>query len=334
MMRRFTSGPKPSARVAAYMSCKPAPVVTKRKLGTQTISASYDPSVSGLPGPVGEVVEVAGGATAWVKYGTGVTQWQAFPGSGSGGASGGGIEDGGVTAPLSGAGSVADPLVIAAATTSVPGSMSAADKVLLNDVTVGNWFALRKAEMVTAIPQLTEFGYQKTGPIYTGGALSPSTADGIDGHVEGGGVTFTGGSVMSFGASLFQLPKTGKWAVVFRVKLAAAASGKTAGIGLINAGSTHDIEFMTAFAVDTTHYALEVFTGSAVDVAGTVVVDGAFHNMMLTGDATNVKAYVDNVLAASSTASALTDEPMQAFLLNTTIGHAVVTQYAWGYVKP
>jgi hypothetical protein len=47
---------------------------------TQIISASYDPRVSGLPGNVGEIIQVAGGATAWVKSGTGVTDWDPFPG--------------------------------------------------------------------------------------------------------------------------------------------------------------------------------------------------------------------------------------------------------------
>jgi len=48
-------------------------------MAAQVISASYNPSVSGLPGTVGDVVAVAGGASSWVKFGTGVTDWQAFP---------------------------------------------------------------------------------------------------------------------------------------------------------------------------------------------------------------------------------------------------------------
>lgn len=45
----------------------------------QTISASYDPSVSGLPGNVGEIVLVAGGASAWEKFGAAVTDWRPYP---------------------------------------------------------------------------------------------------------------------------------------------------------------------------------------------------------------------------------------------------------------
>jgi hypothetical protein len=54
----------------------------------QIISANYDPSVSGLPGNVGDTAGVAGGASAWVKFGTAVTDWRAFPGEEGGGGGG------------------------------------------------------------------------------------------------------------------------------------------------------------------------------------------------------------------------------------------------------
>lgn len=73
-----------AALAGACKSPPPAPPAgTKRFAAAQTISANYDPSASGLPGSVGDVVAVAGGATAWVKYGSGVTEWRAFPGTAS-----------------------------------------------------------------------------------------------------------------------------------------------------------------------------------------------------------------------------------------------------------
>lgn len=94
------------------------PAGSSHKRG-QVISASYNPSVSGLPGNVGDIVTVAGGSTAWVKSGTGITAWTAFPGSGSAA---------NVTAPITGDGSIGSPLGISAATSTAAGSMSATDK--------------------------------------------------------------------------------------------------------------------------------------------------------------------------------------------------------------
>lgn len=42
------------------------------------IPATYDPSVSGYAGTVGDILQVAGGGSAWVKFGTGVTDWRKF----------------------------------------------------------------------------------------------------------------------------------------------------------------------------------------------------------------------------------------------------------------
>lgn len=317
------------AAVAAG-ACKPTPPPpgSTRKMASQVISASYDPSVSGLPGPVGEVVEVAGGATAWVKYGTGVTQWQAFPGSGSGG----GIADGGVSAPLSGAGSVANPLAIAAATTSAAGSLSAADKVLLNGLTAGNWYGLRKAEMLAAVPQLTEFKYVTVGVEPFG--VSPSASVNI-GTAEGGSMTGADTTVTSFASPIFQTPKTGKWAIVFRAKLTGPTSGKNNQVGIVNVGETHNVIAGSIFADDATHYVLRIFGAGSTEVVSTTVGDGALHNFMLTGNGTNVTLKVDNVqVATTSTLTNLSDEAMGPFLFNTTSGQTSVTQVAWGYIAP
>jgi hypothetical protein len=45
----------------------------------RTIPASYDPSVTGYPGAVGDIVQNAGSTSAWVRSGPNNTDWQSFP---------------------------------------------------------------------------------------------------------------------------------------------------------------------------------------------------------------------------------------------------------------
>ena len=40
-----------------------------------TVANNFDPSVSGLANPVGTIVETVNGTKAWMKWGTGNTQW-------------------------------------------------------------------------------------------------------------------------------------------------------------------------------------------------------------------------------------------------------------------
>jgi hypothetical protein len=71
----------------------------------RTIPAGYNPSVSGWPGAVGDIIQNAGSLSAWTRFGVNNTDWQAFPGSGGGSSytAGTGIAiDGGVIAATSG----------------------------------------------------------------------------------------------------------------------------------------------------------------------------------------------------------------------------------------
>ena len=80
-----------------------------------TIPFGYDPSASGWPGAVGDIVQNAGGLTAWQRSGQANTAWVSVPTSGSGG----GISpDGGVLYPLActgtgTCGTAANPLGVA-----------------------------------------------------------------------------------------------------------------------------------------------------------------------------------------------------------------------------
>ena len=92
---------------------QPVPVGAVSPGQFHTIPFGYNPSVSGWPGAVGDIVQNAGSTSAWVRSGTADTAWVAFPQTSIDGGSGGGIaQDGGVLTPLAGVGTVANPLAI------------------------------------------------------------------------------------------------------------------------------------------------------------------------------------------------------------------------------
>jgi hypothetical protein len=77
-----------------------------------TLPNGYDPSVSGQLAAVGDIYQSADGTKAWQRSGTNNTDWVTTPPVGGGGTSG--LPDGGVTAPLSGLGTAANPVTVAA----------------------------------------------------------------------------------------------------------------------------------------------------------------------------------------------------------------------------
>jgi hypothetical protein len=117
--------------VATFLTvgCKPAPQKMGVALPTappifQIIPAGANPNTLGIPGAVGNRVQNSGGAAAWVMGPGGV--WIADPPP-----TGSFVPDGGapitVSAPLSGTGTVASPVVIPTSTNGVDGFLSAAD---------------------------------------------------------------------------------------------------------------------------------------------------------------------------------------------------------------
>lgn len=64
---------------------QPVPVGAVAPGQFHTIPFGYNPSVSGWPGAVGDIVQNAGSTSAWVRNGTADTAWVVFPQAGGGG---------------------------------------------------------------------------------------------------------------------------------------------------------------------------------------------------------------------------------------------------------
>ena len=143
---------------------QPVPVGAVAPGQFHTIPFGYNPSVSGWPGAVGDIVQNAGSTSAWVRSGTADTAWVVFPQTSIDGGSGGGIaQDGGVLTPLAGVGTVANPLSIPAATPDAGGYLSATDKAKLNTIS----------------PSLDYF-------VALSGAATSITLTGLNGNADGG----------------------------------------------------------------------------------------------------------------------------------------------------
>jgi len=233
-MRRLTSIVVVAALVAAGCASTPQPPKgSKRFAASQTISANYDPSVSGLPGSVGDIVSVAGGATAWVKSGTGVTDWVAFPGSGGAGT---------VTtnSTLTGDGSEDSPLGV-------------------NDT---SWFATETAAAVAAIPEITDCIPVQMGIANVGEAFGSSAADAAK---EGGCVKGIAGTVSYVNrAMVYQNMKTSKFWVSFDGSFASIASSQTSYFGLYNGTTGAQVSFGTDQAQDASQYVLLGYNGASL----------------------------------------------------------------------
>ena len=119
------------------------------------IPFGYDPSASGWPGAVGDIVQNAGSTSAWVRNGTADTAWQAFPGSGGGGGGSSGSIT--VTAPLYKADGGA--YTVAPAGEADAGTMSASDKTKLDKI-APNWFSSTLAFIQTKVPSISVTTWQ------------------------------------------------------------------------------------------------------------------------------------------------------------------------------
>lgn len=194
------------------------------------------------------------------------------------------------------------------------------------------WYSARVQEMLAVVPALTDFEPYKIGLYALGAGTSTVIVD--DSGSEGGGKQAAASNVpLSFAGTLFQHPKSGNWAICFRGVLVAPASGQTNLIGIINNANSHSVNAGSIFAVDTTHWTLQIAGAANTNVAGGIVADGNYHNFMLTGNGTTVSLYVDNVLAASTTTlTNLSDEGMLPYISATTAGNALITKFIYGFV--
>lgn len=200
---------------------------------------------------------------------------------------------------------------------------------------VSAWAQARIQEMQALAECATLTAYRSVilGPKPTG--TNSFTADSA---VEGGGLApatgVTTNSVLS--NSLFQTPKTGKFAIEYRFKMP-APSVNTCEVGLVNNALSHELSICSLSTTDATKYYIRTFNATEVASSNQTVVNNAgWHNGRLTQDGTTLRMYIDNVLAATLTDfSKITDEPMGAYCVTT--GGAtptIVSEFAYGFIMP
>lgn len=252
-----------------------------------------------------------------------------FPATG-----GGGLSTVTTAAPASGDGSSGNPVTVRAATASLSGYLSAADKAKVDSLANGGWFDTEKAWLQTVCPWATEFSAIKIGQVPIGRAATATN----DGLVEGGGLS-PSASPVSFGDSVFQLPKTGRVCLEYRVKFVVPISSHISEVGINNNAASHSVWFgglPSGSGGDATHYSFVITGASSTIAASTTLIDAtAFHNDAMTFDGTTYTLWHDHVaILTQTTLTNLTDEAMGPFQYSATAGDSIATKLIYGYVAP
>lgn len=198
----------------------------------------------------------------------------------------------------------------------------------------GAWPAAQYDFIHALMPALTGFQYLSAGQLPQGATAVPSTSDGA---VEGGGRTAANTGIGWLTASVFQTVKTGQGAFAFRARFLAASAGQTNAVGIGNAAGSHDLIVGALSGVSTTNYGLAADGTASDDVDLNVPNDLAFHDFVVTFDATDFKVYMDGSTTPVGTLAIGTlavDEPYYLFITNTVSGETVWTDCLYGYVKP
>lgn len=216
------------------------------------------------------------------------------------------------------------------ATASLKGLESAADKIIVDGVSLGAWGGARRNEMLAVVPQLTEFrafGFDA----FPASATAPT----FDAGMEGGGVQAgASASPIFITRSLFQTAKTGKGAIVWHGVYGTPTGTDVCDLGLINLGGTHHIAIRRKAIATNTHWFLNTFGGATTtEVAGTIVADTNPHNFMLAWNGTNIRFYVDNAISATLTdLTQVSDEALCCYLFNDAASTIKCSKIAIGYI--
>ncbi len=263
-----------------------------------------DPTVVGYPALVGALAYSFSTNQLYAKIGGTNTDWTPVVTG-----EGGGTSDG-VT--LEGDGSSGDPFAV---------------------VNPDVWYDTQRAAMKALVPQLTRF---RDIPIAMKGNGSIDSTVALDGGVEGGGLGVASNSVwLRFTETVFQTPKTGKWAIAFQAKFPAITVSSAAYFGLVNAGSTHLVAMGAVQSIDATHYVLQV-TGAATTAPPTsLVANTNVHDCVLAFDGTTITLQVDGVtIGTTTTLTNLNDEGMSiaSFSSAALTPGVVVSRACYGFI--
>ncbi len=194
----------------------------------------------------------------------------------------------------------------------------------------GTWYQAQAAFLLSKIPELTEFGFQKLGQ-YNLGSIATATGFANSAAMEGGGESAGAGVYTCLGSDIYQNCNAGKFGIVFRGILAVTITAKSASLGLISSGAAHQLAVRSNFDTDATHY---LFAVAGTEHVTTVVNDGLIHDFAITGDGTNVKLWIDGVLADTEASSGVAIEPLGVYIQNTTAGNAKSSKFLYGYIAP
>ncbi len=259
-------------------------------------------------------------------------------GAQSPGGTGGGVSSVGGTAPVVSSGGATPNISINPATTAAAGSMSAADKLIVDGLAFLDAQIVAQANFMKAqVPALTRCrwfrpGENSVGVIATGGPGVPAAVTGDKG-VNGGAVTSGANQYHTYGVTILQNPKIVPWAISFYGRLPPGTSGHTSELGLVDVGGGNFISIAGSFAVGAgAHYQLEMYNGAGANTDGTIANDGLPHWFTLSFDLTAVKIFIDQVLNVSKTS--LTNMPTVPMMLeswNQAAGEAWCSDiiYAW-----
>lgn len=287
-----------------------------------TIPFDYNPSVSGWPGAVGDIVQNAGSTSAWVRTGTADTAWQAFPGSGGGS---GTIADGGVAAPLSGNGSTASPLGISIADQTVLGNVSGgvgpavglSKTQELTRLGITPYTDRRSAVTIRAqalagntltVPICHEGDYSVgwVSTVSNGGStlMEPTAQGGViacktNASSSAGQCQVSWSSLVSPGGEILN-SKTSLWYVAALVKMVTAVDSGSEIDFQLNAADLGNTAFRIgqAGAKSTTHWRVFIADGSGATIINAAVaaaIDTNWHLVEVVNDGTNITEYIDTV---------------------------------------
>lgn len=210
---------------------------------------------------------------------------------------------------------------LAPATPTTPGSMSAADKSMIDSLRSG-WetkVALFMQGLDTALTQCGSLPLSPVAPTIT----APTSNDG---NCEGGcAKANNGGAATYIGPSVAQAGGTAHWALTYRsTLLGGGASGHDSEVGLINAAGSHVITVMRRNASSTTKYTMQILSTGTQQIAGSINADSNPHDQTLYANGTSLVTYVDQVAdVVGGTQSNIATEPLYLMAYSQTAGEAI-----------
>ncbi len=234
------------------------------------------------------------------------------------------------TAPIQVATGTTTPVIsIDAATDSLPGSLSAADKTFI-DYLAARWENAQAGVLGALIPGLS-FEAMKFGLAGSGAITASLAAQSGDALIEGGGITGPGGYRM-LGLTNYQAMLSKKWAWGFEGTLPVVGTDES-DVGYFGAVAGHYVAFNTNVANDATHVCFLLANGGTpTKIVTSLVADNVKRTYSATFDLTTVKVYANGVqIGSTATLTQLGDFAAAPTVYCTVATNAKITKWIYGY---